>query len=752
MSHNPRVTIKQTINARTPLPSSSVDHTKVSTSFNKFFASQVFSDYQIEVRVPKHIFESLKKARQEGTILDPVVADVVAQAMKVWAVEEHGATHYTHWFQPLRSTTAEKHDSFINFRGSLHDLRVEFSGDELLRGEPDASSFPNGELRATHTARGYTSWDPSSPAFITKTTNGTTLYIPTKYISWTGQALDFKTPLIKSSIALSNQAIRVLRLLGDNRTQHVYSTLGAEQEFFVIDSLFYQNRPDLYQTGRTVLGAAPAKGQQMEDHYFAPIPGRIQAFIQEVEHDLWKIGVPVKTRHNEVAPGQHEMAPIFEEANVATDHNLLKMYLLQSIAERHGLTVLLNEKPFKGVNGSGKHNNWSMSTDWGDNLLNPSKKPVENIRFQLFLAAVIQAVDEHADLLRISVAHAANDHRLGANEAPPAIVSVYLGEDLESLVSYLTEDDTPDRVLLPTAVSLLNIGQGLSPLRRDTTDRNRTSPFAFTSNKFEFRAPGSSQNCGGTIMTINLILADSLCKIADRITDGFSKISNPDDLKAKKEVVSKLIQEILAKHRRIIFNGDGYSEEWVKEAESRGLPNLRNTPEALSHLTKPKNITLFEKFKVLSKEELTSRRMIMYEEYTKQVLMEAKVLENLTKTHVLPAAYKHQRDLAQAIQSVKIISDKIDVSSQIEDLKIVSELVNSAISLSKTLHGLILEDHRNTESEDSGYSDFVERAQFVLDKFIPAMNKLREVDDKLEEFVNDEYWTLPKYAEMLHLK
>eukprot|EP01121_Diplochlamys_sp_Union-15-3_P017738 TRINITY_DN630_c0_g1_i4.p1 TRINITY_DN630_c0_g1~~TRINITY_DN630_c0_g1_i4.p1 ORF type:complete len:760 (-),score=167.18 TRINITY_DN630_c0_g1_i4:13-2259(-) len=748
MATNPRYTIRQTINGRKPVEGDSVITRDFSAYFKNDYSSNVFSDYEIERRVPKHIFEKLKKARQEGTEIDPVTADVVAQAMKVWAVEEHGATHYTHWFQPIRATTAEKHDSFINFKGS--HFRIEFSGSDLLRGEPDASSFPNGQLRATHSARGYTSWDASSPAFVYSTQNGTTLYIPTKYISWTGEALDIKTPLLRSNIALSRQAVRLLRLLGDKKTAHVHSTLGAEQEFFVIDSLFYQSRPDLLQTGRTVIGALPPKAQQLEDHYFATIPSRILSFIQELEHTLWKLGVPVKTRHNEVAPGQHEMAPIFEEANIAVDHNVLQMALLQSVAEKHGLTTLLHEKPFKGVNGSGKHNNWSMSTESGDNLLNPGKNPVQNTRFHVFLAACIKAVDDHADVLRISVAHAANDHRLGANEAPPAIMSIYLGEDLEYLVNYLI-DDNPDKVLRDSASSILHLGVGISPCQRDTTDRNRTSPFAFTGNKFEFRAPGSSQNCGYTISIVNLILTDAIAKIADEIEAAYAKIDSKDE-EAKLNAVNKIVRETLKKHKRVIFDGNGYSPEWVAEAAKRGLPNLSNTTKALKELDSKKNVELFSKYNVLSKEELKSRQLIYYEEYAKQVVLEARSLNNLINTFVLPAAYKHQKDLAQSIQAVKGVNADIDVTEQVAALKQLISLVNNTLKHNKELHKILEEDEHKESSDDGGYKDIVERAEFVSANIVSKMEIVREVADVLEELIDDEYWLLPKYSEILHLK
>jgi len=754
---NPRLQIRSTVTSRRPAPTSEISNlSDVTEHFNEFYAKNVFTNEELQRRIPKTIFNRLATHIQQGTEVDEPTADVVAQALKEWAVNK-GCTHYTHWFQPLRSTTAQKHDSFINFFDKSGKKRFEFSGSELIRGEPDASSFPGGGLRSTHEARGYTCWDPASAPWILEETNGNTLMIPTKYVSWTGDALDHKTPLLRSVNALSKEAVKMLRLLGDDTTTGVQSTLGCEQEFFVIDKAYYTARPDLIATGRTVLGAAPAKGQKMEDHYFGPLPPRIMAFIQESEQTLWKLGVPTKTRHNEVAPGQHEMAPIFEESNLACDHNLVMMETLQYVAEKHDLTVLFHEKPFQGVNGNGKHHNWSMATNTGKNLLNPTRDPTNNLSFLVFMTAVIKAVNEHSDLLRASVSGAGNDHRLGAQEAPPAIMSVYLGEELDAIAQMLHEDgkqllaanDNPEinmklEAQMTKCVSVLNLGEGLSPLHRDRTDRNRTSPFAFTGNKFEFRAPGGPAPVSHATMIINLIVADALSKMTREIKKKAldDQAAGAEYKKASIKAIHQVIRTTMAQNYQVVFNGNGYSDDWVKEAESRGLPNLKNTVDALGVLTKPENLKLFSTFKVLNEAEVKSRQHISYEQYSEIVTIEADSLLNLVRSQVLPAAFKYQKEMALSLSAVKQVTGVQD-RDQLAYLDQFCNMVSECTELVKSL-AILLETPASEDPEA--------HAKFVRDEVKSKADQLRFVSDRMETFVEDNLWTIPKYEEMLCLK
>jgi glutamine synthetase len=695
------------------------------------FGRNVFGDREMRDRLPETAYRALRAITETGSSLDLQLADVVANAMKEWAVER-GATHFTHWFQPMTGLTAEKHDAFLSFSGDR--LMLEFSGKMLIKGEPDASSFPSGGLRSTFEARGYTAWDPTSPAFIREAENGATLCIPTAFCSWTGDALDKKTPLLRSAEALSTQAVRLLKLLGDESVRAVFPTVGSEQEYFLIDRNFYLLRPDLVATGRTLLGARPPKGQEMEDHYFGAISPRILAFMHEVERELWKLGVPVKTRHNEVAPSQFEFAPIFERVTIATDHNMLMMEIMRQVAQRHGLTCLLHEKPFAGINGSGKHNNWSFATDRGDNLLEPGKTPAQNMRFMVFLTAIIRAVDVHADLLRTSIAHPGNDHRLGANEAPPAIISIYLGEQLSEIVESLVAGTTPagDR-----RKSTMTLGvTTLPPLPRDATDRNRTSPFAFTGNKFEFRAVGSSQSIATPNIALNTIAAESIKFMADEIEKGRKSGS----LEA---AVQHVVQATLKKHQRIIFNGNGYSAEWHQEAEKRGLPNMKNTVDAIPHFASEKNIALFETFNVLSKREVESRSHIMYESYCKAIAIEAQSCLGLAQTAVLPAALKFQERLATnltAIRSFNVGADR----AQEKLLKTVTERVNALVT---SIEGL----QEASDRAEAHHAGLKQHALVFRDQVIPAMQKVREASDALELVVDDGLWPLPKYREMLFI-
>lgn len=690
---------------------------------SEMFGSYVFNDSVMRERLPKATYKALKKTIDEGLPLDPQVAEVVANAMKDWAIEK-GATHFTHWFQPLTGITAEKHDSFIS---PTSDGRVimEFSGKELIKGEPDASSFPSGGLRATFEARGYTAWDCTSPAFV----KDNTLYIPTAFCSYTGEALDLKTPLLRSMEALSKQALRVLRLFGNNTAKKVITTVGPEQEYFLIDKSMYDKRKDLILTGRTLFGAKSPKGQEMEDHYFASIKERVLAYMKELDEELWKLGVSAKTKHNEVAPSQHELAPVFTTTNIATDHNQLTMEIMKKVALRHGLVCLLHEKPFEGVNGSGKHNNWSMSTDDGQNLLDPGKTPHENAQFLVFLCAVIKAIDEYADLLRVAAASPGNDHRLGANEAPPAIISIFLGEQLTDILEQIENGGATSC----KEGGVLKIGVSTLPaLPKDTTDRNRTSPFAFTGNKFEFRMVGSSASIATANYILNTIVAEELSQIADRLENA----SNFD------EEVQNLLQEIVKNHKRIIFNGNGYSEEWVEEARKRGLPNIRSTVEAIPALIAEKNIKVLEKHGVLSRVELEARYEIMLENYSKTINIEALTMLDIAKRQLLPAVIYFTTKLAESINSVKATGLDVDTSAQAELLKEVSSLT---AAFKKSISELEQAVEKASEMEDDSYK----LACYYRDVVFVKMGEVRKIADKLETLVDKELWPLPSYSDML---
>lgn len=689
-------------------------------SLENTFGCNVFNDAVMRTRLPKNIYKALKRTIDQGLPLDPSVADVVANAMKDWAIEK-GATHFTHWFQPMTGITAEKHDSFISPTPEGRII-MEFSGKELIKGEPDASSFPSGGLRATFEARGYTAWDCTSPAFIKENT----LCIPTAFCSYTGEALDKKTPLLRSMEALSKQAVRVLRLLGNTTVTKVTTTVGPEQEYFIIDKKHYEQRKDLILTGRTLFGAKPSKGQELEDHYFGSLKERIAKFMQEVDLELWKLGVLAKTKHNEVAPSQHELAPIFSTTNVATDHNQLTMEVLKKVAGRHGLVCLLHEKPFAGVNGSGKHNNWSMSTDDAQNLLDPGHTPHENAQFLLFLSAVIQAVDEYAELLRMSAANPGNDHRLGANEAPPAIISIFLGEQLTDILEQLENGG----VKSSKVGGELKIGVSTLPtLPKDTTDRNRTSPFAFTGNKFEFRMVPSSASIAGPNTVLNTIVAETLSRIAERLENA-SDIDNE---------VQKIVTEIIKNHKRIIFNGNNYSEEWVVEAERRGLPNIKSMVEAIPALIADKSIKLFEKHNVLNHAELHSRYEIHLEAYSKQINIEALTMVDMAKRQILPAALKYSKVVAEAVTAVKAVPS-CNVSAQEALLKELTAAINAFYGSLNELEKTLV----NVPSDDA-YAV----AKYYRDIVFAAMNKLRADSDKLEVLVDSSIWPIPTYADIL---
>ena len=692
-------------------------------NITEVFGSMVFGDAVMKERLPKEAYKALKKAIANGTHLELDVANVVANAMKDWAIEK-GATHFTHWFQPMTGITAEKHDSFIMPDGTGKAI-AEFSGKALVKGEPDASSFPSGGLRSTFEARGYTAWDPTSYAFI----KDNTLCIPTAFCSYSGEALDKKTPLLRSMQALNHQALRVLHLFGFNDVKRVLAMVGPEQEYFLIDREMYLKRPDLMHCGRTLIGARPPKGQELEDHYFRPIKHRVSKFMRELDEELWKLGVYAKTEHNEVAPAQHELAPIYGEANVATDHNQLTMELMKSIANKHGLVCLLHEKPFAGVNGSGKHNNWSLVTNTGKNLLDPGKTPHENIQFLLFLSAVLKAVDLHADLLRVSAANPGNDLRLGAAEAPPAIISVFIGDQLQDVITQLIETGEATNC---KDGGRLNVGvQTLPKLAKDATDRNRTSPFAFTGNKFEFRMVASSASIGPANTVLNTIVADVLCDMADELEQA-------DDFTL---AVHDLIKRTLTQHQRIIFNGNGYSEEWIKEAKRRGLPNIRTMVDAIPALVTDKAIRLFEKHKVFSAAELHSRVEIMYESYIKAINIEAKTMISMAQTKFIPAVIAYTKQLADSINSVKMAAPDLDVSVQYELLSEVSKLLVKAQAALKKLKEL--------DAKADSCSNVAEKANFFKDYIVPAMQELREPIDELELLVAKELWPVPTYGDML---
>ena len=690
------------------------------------FASKVFTVAKMRERLPRKVFQEVTRVMEHGGELSMAAADVVAKAMKDWAVE-NGATHYTHWFQPLTGITAEKHDSFITHPDSEGRMLMEFSGKELIKGEPDASSFPSGGLRATFEARGYTAWDITSPAFLKESGCGTILCIPTAFCSYTGEALDKKTPLLRSMEALSEQALRIVRLFGNTEANKVTASVGPEQEYFLVDKDLYMQRKDLMFAGRTLFGAPAPKGQEMEDHYFGVIKERVGEYMKDLNLELWKLGVTAKTQHNEVAPAQHELAPIYETANIAVDHNQLVMEAMKRVAYKHDLRCLLHEKPYAGVNGSGKHDNWSISTDNGVNLLDPGDTPNKNIQFLLVLACILKAVDVHADLLRQSASDVGNDHRLGANEAPPAIISVFLGEQLEDVVKQLIE--TGDAAKVKEGGKLLTGVSTLPDLQKDATDRNRTSPFAFTGNKFEFRMVGSADSIASPNTTLNAIVAEAFCEAADILEKA-------DDFDM---AVHDLIKEYLTKHQRIIFNGNGYSDEWVAEAERRGLPNIKSMIEAAPTLTTDKAVKLFEKFHIFTKVELESREEIIYETYAKTINIEALTMIDMAGKDIIPAVSAYTGDLANTVLAVKEAGAA--ASTQVELLKKVDGLLTEAQAALETLQA--------ETAKASAIEDVKAQAFYYKDTVKAAMDALRAPVDKLEMVVDSDIWPMPTYGELM---
>ena len=689
----------------------------------EIFGSMVFNDQKMQERLPKSTYKALKKTIQNGEPLDLSVANVVAAAMKDWAVEM-GCTHYTHWFQPMTGITAEKHDSFIAPNGEGQVI-MEFSGKELVKGEPDASSFPSGGIRATFEARGYTTWDPTSYAFV----KDGTLYIPTAFCSYTGEVLDKKTPLLRSMERMNTEAVKILHLLGKENVTRVTTTVGPEQEYFLIDKDAYDQREDLIYTGRTLFGAKAPKGQELDDHYFGAIKTRVAAYMKDLDEELWKLGILAKTKHNEVAPSQHELAPIFTTTNIATDHNELTMEVMKKVAERHGLVCLLHEKPFAGVNGSGKHNNWSISTNTGENLLDPGKTPENNLQFQLFLAAVVKAVHEYQDLLRITVASAGNDHRLGANEAPPAIISMYLGDDLGELVDSIIND----REYVSKGKQKMRTGVDVLPdFMKDTSDRNRTSPFAFTGNKFEFRALGSSLNIACPNYMLNTMVAEELSEFYDELKDA-------DDMDA---AIKALVKKVFTEHQNIIFNGNNYAPEWVEEAERRGLLNLKSLPDAMEHFLDKKNVDLFVKNKICSADEIRARYEIELESYSKQINIEALTMIDMAKKNILPAVTSYVRDLTDTALAKKALSDAIPTSVE-EDL--ITSLSNKLVCFSKKTAEL-----EEAVIKASDYSDDnLKYAKYYRETVFALMQELRAVGDAMETETASEYWPYSSYGELL---
>ena len=686
----------------------------------EIFGSMVFNDRKMEERLPHATYKALKRTIQNGEPLDLSVANGVANAMKEWAVEM-GCTHYTHWFQPMTGVTAEKHDSFI-YPASDGQVIMEFSGKELIKGEPDASSFPSGGIRATCEARGYTTWDPTSPAFI----RDKTLYIPTAFCSYTGEVLDKKTPLLRSMEKLSSVAVDVLHLLGKSDVTRVTTTVGPEQEYFLIDKAMYDKRPDLIFTGRTLFGAPAPKGQELEDHYFGSIKTRVAAFMADLDEELWKLGVMAKTKHNEVAPSQHELAPIFATSNIATDHNELTMEVMKKTAEKHGLVCLLHEKPFAGINGSGKHNNWSISTNTGENLLDPGKKPEENLQFQLFLAAIVKAVHEYQDLLRLTVASAGNDHRLGANEAPPAIISMYLGDDLGALVDSIingTEYHSAGKTNMLTGVDVL------PDFRKDTSDRNRTSPFAFTGNKFEFRALGSSLNIGCPNYMLNTIVADELAQFRD-------ELKGADDIDS---AVKALVKRTLTEHKNIIFNGDNYSDEWVEEAARRGLCNYRSLPEAMAHYIDKKNVDLFVRNGIVSEAEIQARYEIELEHYSKEIRIEALTMIEMARKSITPAVIAFVNSLCDAVS----VKKSIGAYSVYAETSLIGEL-------SEKLEAFVKKTDELQAAVDS-VKDYegLDLAMYCRKTIFELMNELRAIGDSMETKTSKQYWPFPSYGDIL---
>lgn len=689
----------------------------------QLYGSLVFSNKVMREKLPKDIYKALRKTIDNNTHLELDVANAVAAAMKEWAIE-HGATHFSHWFQPMTGLTAEKHDSFISPAGD-GEISMDFSGKELVKGEPDASSFPSGGLRATFEARGYTAWDPTSPAFI----KDKTLYIPTVFCSYSGEALDKKTPLLRSMEALSREAVKVLNLLGHKEVTNVSTTVGPEQEYFLVDKSLYQKRRDLLFTGRTLLGALPPKGQEMEDHYFGTLKPRVSAFMNDLDEELWKLGIPAKTKHNEVAPAQHELAPVFDTANVAVDHNQLTMEIMKKVAEKHNLVCLLHEKPFAGINGSGKHNNWSMVTNTGMNLLDPGKTPAENIQFLVFLMAIIKAVDEYADLMRLSVASAGNDHRLGANEAPPAIVSIFLGDELTQILEAIEQDvffDGHKSVLMETGASVL------PHFPKDTTDRNRTSPFAFTGNKFEFRMLGSALSVSGPNVVLNTATAEALSCFYEELKDVPA-----DQLQSK---VRNLLKKTITNHKRIIFNGNGYTEEWVEEAARRGLPNMKSTPDIMPCFIEEKNMRLFTKHRIFTEPEMESRYEILLEGYCKTIHIESKTLLEMIRKEFLPPLTAYTNELAGGIH---LKQKAAGLSCKGE-----SELLMSLAASYEQLTELCNELDADTKKAEN-IPDLLEASYFYLQTILPCMEAIRAVADHAEELMPGRALPYPDYAQLL---
>ena len=702
----------------------------MSEPFNveEIFGQNVFTLKKMRERLPKKVFAEVKKVMEFGGELSLQTADVVAKAMKDWAVE-NGATHYTHWFQPLTGITAEKHDAFVTHPDADGTMITEFSGKELIKGEPDASSFPSGGLRATFEARGYTAWDITSPAFLKEDATGTILCIPTAFCSYKGEALDKKTPLLRSMEAINEQALRIVRLFGNTQARKVTPSVGPEQEYFLVDREKYLQRKDLIYAGRTLFGAPAPKGQEMDDHYFGVIRERVGAYMKDLNNELWKLGVTAKTQHNEAAPAQHELAPIYETANIAVDHNQLIMETMKKVAHRHGLACLLHEKPFAGVNGSGKHDNWSLTTDNGVNLLEPGETPNENIQFLLVLSCIVKAVDIHADLLRQSASDVGNEHRLGANEAPPAIISIYLGDQLDDVVRQLVETgeaaSCKEGGRLETGVSTL------PNLLKDAADRNRTSPFAFTGNKFEFRMVGSADSIASPNTTMNSIVAEAFCEAADILEQA-------DDFDM---AVHDLIKKNLSEHQRIIFNGDGYSEEWVKEAERRGLPNIKSMVEAVEALTTDKAVKLYERFGIFTREELESRSEVLYETYAKTINIEALTMIDMASKQIIPAVIKYATELAKSINEIKMAIPDADISVQTELLTETSSYLSDAkVALAKLI-----------DAQETGVAMKVakEQAEYYRDVVKTAMEELRTPVDKLEMIVDKEMWPLPSYGDLI---
>lgn len=695
-------------------------------NIEEIFGSKVFTLDKMKERIPSNVYEEILKVNQQGGELSFESADIIANAMKDWAIE-NGATHYTHWFQPLTGITAEKHDSFITPPKADGSMILKFSAKELIKGEPDASSFPSGGLRSTFEARGYTVWDTTSPAFIKEGSTGAVLCIPTAFCSYTGEALDKKTPLLRSLEAINEQALRIVKLFGNTKAKHVNVSVGAEQEYFLVDRENYLLRDDLVFTGRTLFGAPAPKGQEMDDHYFGVIPERVGEFMSDLNVELWKLGVTAKTQHNEAAPAQHELAPIYEEANIATDHNQIVMETMKRVAYAHGLTCLLHEKPFAGVNGSGKHNNWSLVTDNGVNLLDPGESPNENFQFLVVLACIMKAVDTHADLLRQSASVVGNDLRLGAQEAPPAIMSIFLGDQLDDVVKQLVETGVAQHSLeseiLQTGVSTL------IDFQKDGTDRNRTSPFAFTGNKFEFRSVGSSDSIASPNTILNTIVAEAFCEAADRL----EKAPNFDD------EVHDIIKEYMAKHQRIIFNGDGYSEEWVKEAQRRGLPNIKTMVDAVETLTTDKAVTLFEKFHIFTRAELESRQEILYDSYSKSINIEALTMIDMVSRKFLPAALRYARYLAETVNSIEDAG--LDASLEREILNDVQKKASQMKEACNTLKAV--------SQNAVAINDSKGKAFYYKDNVIAAMAELRKPTDELELIVDKSMWPVPTYGDML---